>query len=547
MENKNVLLIYNTICDPFEQESVNLSESWLITSDRSCFLHATAVVFHLPTLNIDLYTLAKPAGQVWIAWSRECEQIFLWIDDPAFSSLFDLTMGYRKTDDVLYPYYKYKYPVLLQKNWNFEKRENKICMFISSPLNNSKRQEYLSELMQYTRIDSYGKLFNNQKMDIDNGRNSKLELYTHYKYVIAFENAISDDYVTEKFYDPLLSGAVPIYLGASNIRDYIPGNNCFVDASAYLTPKALADFINASYQDEEVYASFQEWRKQGVLVDFVQKTEKQADNPFVRICKKVEEYKHTEEQLKEQKLQLGNIYLCAFADSRYQRSVQRLLIQADSLGVFKDGYIYDESDLPSSFVSDFKLYLDSSVRGYGYWVWKPYIILECLERIDEGDVLLYLDAGCHLNKKGQKYFFDYWKEVKNNDSGFLVSTLGVKQIESKWTKGDLLDYFGLRNNSTITNMPQYQASIIFVRKNNDTVSVIKKWLKVYYDDFHLADDSFSISANMEGFCEHRHDQSILSILLKIHGTSLIPLSSVYSNHWDLLKKEYPILQKRDLQ
>lgn len=160
---------------------------------------------------------------------------------------------------------------------------------------------------------------------------------------------------------------------------------------------------------------------------------------------------------------------------------------------------------------------------------------------------MYLDAGCHLNKKGQKYFFDYWKEVKNNDSGFLVSTLGVKQIESKWTKGDLLDYFEIRNTQEIITTPQYQGGTIFIRKNENTIAVIKKWLKVYYDNFHLADDSFSISANMEGFCEHRHDQSILSILLKIHGTSLIPLSSVYSNHWDLLKKEYPILQKRDLQ
>lgn len=547
MENRNIQLIYNTICDPFECDSVNLSESWLITSDRSCFFDATAVIFHLPTLETNLYTLDKRVGQIWIAWSRECEQNFLWIDNPILASLFDLTMGYRQTDDILYPYYKYNYPTLLQNKWDYGKRENKICMLISSSLNKGGREEYLLELMQYTAIDSYGKLFNNKKMDIDNGRNSKLELYTHYKYVIAFENAIVDDYVTEKMYDPLLSGAVPIYLGAPNVGEYIPGNNCFVDASTFSSPKELADFINESYRNDELYTSFQEWRKQSVLFDFIQKAEKQKDNPFIRICGKVDEYKHLEEQFEEQKIQLGDIYLCAFADSRYQKSAQRLLVQADSFGVFKDGYIYDESDLSSSFVSDFQDRIDHCIRGYGYWVWKPYIILECLEGINEGDVLLYLDVGCHLNKKGKKIFFDYWKEVKNNDSGFLVSTLGVKQLESKWTKGDLLDYFGIRNNREIVDTPQYQTGTIFIRKNKDTVDVIKKWLKVYYDNFHLVDDSSSISANIQNFCEHRHDQSILSILLKIHGASLIPLFQVYATNWNLLKKEYPILQKRDLQ
>ena len=41
----------------------------------------------------------------------------------------------------------------------------------------------------------------------------KLPLFARYKFALALENSLAHDYVTEKFYQPLLAGAVPIYLG----------------------------------------------------------------------------------------------------------------------------------------------------------------------------------------------------------------------------------------------------------------------------------------------------------------------------------------------
>lgn len=69
---------------------------------------------------------------------------------------------------------------------------------------------------------------------------SKMALYGHYKFVIAFENSCVEDYVTEKFFDPLLVGAVPIYFGAPNIDELVPRDNCYVDVRKYKTADALA-------------------------------------------------------------------------------------------------------------------------------------------------------------------------------------------------------------------------------------------------------------------------------------------------------------------
>lgn len=56
-----------------------------------------------------------------------------------------------------------------------------------------------------------------------------MEVMKDYRFTIAFENAIADDYVTEKFYEPLLSGSVPVYLGAPNIDRFAPSRSSFID------------------------------------------------------------------------------------------------------------------------------------------------------------------------------------------------------------------------------------------------------------------------------------------------------------------------------
>lgn len=289
-EKQKILLILSAFPDePIPFEGIDY---WNISTEISLFPQATAVLFHLPTLQIDFskYLIYKEQGQIWIAWSRESGENFLWLEDPYFASLFDLTMGYRQTDSILYPYYKYEYKQKFSELFSNKEKEGNVCMVISSPLNRSKRFEYLSELMRFLPIDSYGKWNKNRVFVNDKGRKSKLDLYRRYKFVIAFENTLEKDYVTEKFYDPLLTESVPIYLGAPNVTEYQPGKNCFVDVTSFESPEKLADFIKACCDDKRMYELFHLWRGHELLPGFVQKLEEQRINPFVRLCKKLDEY-----------------------------------------------------------------------------------------------------------------------------------------------------------------------------------------------------------------------------------------------------------------
>ena len=50
-----------------------------------------------------------------------------------------------------------------------------------------------------------------------------------YKFAICYENGRDiPGYITEKIFDCLFAGCIPVYWGANNISDYIP-DNCYVD------------------------------------------------------------------------------------------------------------------------------------------------------------------------------------------------------------------------------------------------------------------------------------------------------------------------------
>ena len=133
-----------------------------------------------------------------------------------------------------------------------------------------------------------------------------------------------------------------------------------------------------------------------------------------------------------------------------------------------------------------------------------------------------------------------------NQSELPSSISFYQNIESKYNKADLLNFFGVLNDYNIINTGQFEAGIIFIRKDADTIKFIENWISVFLNDFHFIDDSPSMIPNIEGFIDHRHDQSIYSILCKLKGVEELCTSEYYTDaDWSLLS-ENPIWVKRDM-
>jgi len=71
---------------------------------------------------------------------------------------------------------------------------------------------------------------------------NKRACLSKYKFNICFENFAAPSYITEKIIDAMLAGTVPVYLGAQDIKDYVPAE-CFVDASGFDSIDKLVDYL----------------------------------------------------------------------------------------------------------------------------------------------------------------------------------------------------------------------------------------------------------------------------------------------------------------
>lgn len=56
-----------------------------------------------------------------------------------------------------------------------------------------------------------------------------IELISQYKFMIAFENANLTDFVTEKLALAFKAGTIPVYMGAPNVEEWLPGESSIIE------------------------------------------------------------------------------------------------------------------------------------------------------------------------------------------------------------------------------------------------------------------------------------------------------------------------------
>jgi alpha-1,3-fucosyltransferase 10 len=259
------------------------------TEDRRLFRKAAAVVFHIPTLR-RMGWIRKRRGQLWVAWSMESEANYPRLADPAFMRKFDIAMTYRRSSDIWCPYIP---PAAAFDRAQAEPVPPKTAtapalMFQSARFNLSGRNEFTRELMDHIDIHSYGRFLNNRALPADDrGQETKLAIAATYKFCLGFENSFGEDYVTEKFFGPLLCGTVPVYRGADNIGAFAPAPDSYIDARKFSGARELAEYLKYLDGDDVAYRRYFAWRDAGPTAEFRRLLAEAAEEPFSRLAEMV--------------------------------------------------------------------------------------------------------------------------------------------------------------------------------------------------------------------------------------------------------------------
>ena len=137
-----------------------------------------------------------------------------------------------------------------------------------------RREDYIRQLSQYIQVDIYGTLGNLTCGEDDICLSM---VRRDYKFYLSFENSWCADYVTEKFYRPLLYDTVPIVLGGVDYDQFAPPHS-YINAFDFPSAKELAEYLHLLDRNEDLYARYFDWKRHYEVI-------KTPKNGWCELCK----------------------------------------------------------------------------------------------------------------------------------------------------------------------------------------------------------------------------------------------------------------------
>ncbi|HIJ91444.1 MAG: glycosyltransferase [Desulfobulbaceae bacterium] len=224
------------------------------------------------------------------------------------------------------------------------------------------------------------------------------------------------------------------------------------------------------------------------------------------------------------------IYLVNFATQNFYKAQKKLAKSALRFGV--DQCIsYNKSLLTKTeFYKQHRSILDQE-RGAGYWLWKPFIILETLRAAEDDDIVIYSDSGAEIIAP-----LDPLVNLCQQHGGILLFNVHIpngKHTNIMWTKRDcfvLMD----ADEPRFHNAEQVAGSPQLYQKTPRSLGFLEEWLNYCTDERILTDIQNCCGLdNYAEFKDHRHDQSVLSLLAVRHGLETFRDPSQFGNHLKL--------------
>jgi hypothetical protein len=204
--------------------------------------------------------------------------------------------------------------------------------------------------------------------------------------------------------------------------------------------------------------------------------------------------------------------IITFSSTRYRSSA---LLQANLcklLGFYH--YSYTEVDLPDGLLD----YASNNPRGFGYWKWKPYLILEHFSKCCQDQIFWWVDAACVPL---------LLKSCLPNDFESLYLQKNIFSEPRRWCKNDFLGLTELDAKEFFSNGFIPDASIIGVRVNPISQQYISQWYNLCINNSAISDEIYREQS--PGYRGHRHDQALLGIISWSNSIEQRPSLTQYSD------------------
>ena len=217
-------------------------------------------------------------------------------------------------------------------------------------------------------------------------------------------------------------------------------------------------------------------------------------------------------------LQHRRLALLTYASPGYETQ-QRAVINSARRSGFTDLIAWDRPRLEQTdFYTQHRELLDRR-KGGGFWLWKPYLIGQELQRLAPGDFLVYTDSGYPWRPLVIRQSLEpllHWCESQN---GGLLPGVYIPRHGSnrKWTKHECFVTMNC-DSERYWRQPQIQATFSVWQKCTLAEDFVAEWLRWCVQPAAISDDKILPGVyEYPDFVDHRHDQSILTNLALMRG------------------------------
>jgi hypothetical protein len=112
----------------------------------------------------------------------------------------------------------------------------------------------------------------------------KVEIMKRYLFAFVFENSNQRSMITEKLMHALSAGCIPVYYGASNVRDFLPHPNAAILVNDFKDSNDLSRYILQIAKDETLVRKHTDWRRKKLPQHFVSMFHRSKHTKICEIC-----------------------------------------------------------------------------------------------------------------------------------------------------------------------------------------------------------------------------------------------------------------------
>lgn len=216
---------------------------------------------------------------------------------------------------------------------------------------------------------------------------------------------------------------------------------------------------------------------------------------------------------------MRRIYI-TFGGALYDDQTGLAVERAPALGGVDEVKVYDDAWLTGTEFYRYNRWLwdHPHKRGFGWYAWKPFIILDALQRAEVGDIVFYADGDCYPIKP-----FGHLYDQCQVAGGVLLFRAHPHR-NYQWTKRDC--YIVMAQDEPRYHDATLDAGVarymLFEKGPWKPLQFLMEWLTYCVNPKATTFDPSVLGEEDAGFIEHRTEQAIMSLLAYKYGYTLHP-------------------------